>query len=128
MEKVKPLNHSIQAFLKASRPIAVEGDFLVLEVFYKFHKDQLESEKCRKIVEQVCGQIFSAPFKLKFTLGERFAQKMNIVSVETNQAVASVQYPQEKGSIVEKTEEDIVKIAEEIFNGDGGIIDDNVIN
>lgn len=71
LSKIKPLNHSIEALLKASRPLKVEGDFLTLEVFYKFHKDRLEAEKCRTIIEEVVGQTFGSPLKLKCVLGEK---------------------------------------------------------
>ena len=99
LEKVKPLNHSVQAFLKASRPVSLDGDCLVLEVFYKFHKDQLEQDKCRKIVEQVCGQVFSAPIKLKFILSQKPAKTVT------------------SSLDLSESEEDIIKIAEEIFGG-----------
>ena len=69
LTKIKPLNHSIEALLKASRPLKVEGEFLTLEVFYKFHKDRLEAEKCRTIIEEVVGQTFGSPLKLKCVLG-----------------------------------------------------------
>ncbi len=46
------LNNSVTAILKASRPIKVDGGYLVLEVMYKFHKERLESTKNREFVEQ----------------------------------------------------------------------------
>jgi DNA polymerase III gamma/tau subunit len=100
LEKVKPLNHSVQAFLKASRPVSLEGDCLVLEVFYKFHKDQLEQDKCRKMVEQVCGQVFSTPIKLKFILSQKPAKTVTPTPD------------------LSEPEEDIIKIAQDIFGGD----------
>jgi len=107
LEKVKPLNHSIQAFLKASRPLAVDEEYLTLEVFYKFHKDQLETDHCRRIVEQVCGQVLSLPIKIKYVLGEK-PKKVVVESVAA--PVAS-----------KPSEDDLVHLAEEIFNG-GSII------
>ena len=47
---VKPYNHSVEAFLRAARPEKIEEGVLVLEVFYKFHKERLEEAKNRKIV------------------------------------------------------------------------------
>ncbi len=46
------LNNSVTAILKACRPIKVDGEYLVLEVMYKFHKERLESTKNREFVEQ----------------------------------------------------------------------------
>jgi len=48
---IKPLNHSVEAFLRATQPKVVKGNCLILEVFYPFHKDRLEEIKNRKIVE-----------------------------------------------------------------------------
>ena len=47
---VKPYNHSVEAFLRATRPGKIRDGVLVLEVFYKFHKERLEEAKNRKIV------------------------------------------------------------------------------
>ncbi len=57
---VKPYNHSVEAFLRAARPKSMSKGILVLEVFYKFHKERLEESKNRQIVliglEKVLGQ------------------------------------------------------------------------
>jgi len=57
---VKPYNHSVEAFLRAARPKSMSGNNLVLEVFYKFHKERLEEPKNRQIVmvglEKVLGR------------------------------------------------------------------------
>jgi len=104
LEKVKPLNHSLQAFLKASRPVSLDKDCLVLEVFYKFHKDQLEQDKCRRIVEKVCSQVFGFPIKLKFILSQKPIENLN---KGKSFSAVSCEIP--------NADEDIVKIAEEIF-------------
>ena len=94
---VKPLNHSVEALLRASRPIKMDNGFLTLEVFYKFHKERLETERCRLIVEEVASQLLGKPVKLKCVLGE----KRNTESTEKS---------------TESTE-DILEVANGIFNG-----------
>lgn len=71
LERVKPLNHSVEALLKSCRPIKMEGQSLTVEVFYKFHKERLESQKCRQIVEEVVGEIFKTPIRLNCVLGKK---------------------------------------------------------
>lgn len=71
LEQVKPLNHSVQALLRACRPLDFDGKELKLQVFYKFHKERLETEKCRQIVEQVTSQIFDSPVRLTCILGQK---------------------------------------------------------
>lgn len=68
---VKPYNHSLVAFLRASRPMKVDDDALTLEVFYKFHKERLEEKKNREILEKVVSDIIGADTKVKFVLSER---------------------------------------------------------
>ncbi|MCJ7804596.1 DNA polymerase III subunit gamma/tau [Patescibacteria group bacterium] len=91
---IKPLNHSVEALLRAARPIKMDNGFLTLEVFYKFHKERLETERCRLIVEEVASQLLGKPIKLKCILGEK-----------------------KKETFPKEPENDIMEIASEIFNG-----------
>ena len=68
---VKPYNHSLVAFLRASRPMELSGDNLTLEVFYKFHKEKLEEKKNREILEKVVSDIIGKPIGVKFLLAEK---------------------------------------------------------
>lgn len=68
---VKPMNHSVAAFLKAARPKEIVDDTLILEVFYRFHKDKLEEERNRRIVEEGLAKVCRGNFKVKCVLGER---------------------------------------------------------
>jgi len=63
-------NHGVQALLKATKPVDLSGSALVLEVFYKFHKERLESPKNRKIVELVMLDIFGEDISLSCTLSD----------------------------------------------------------
>ena len=103
LEKVKLLNHSVLAFLKACRPKAIEGNFLVLEVFYKFHKDQLESEKCRQIFEKAASEVLNGEVLLKCVLSNEKPAKLSSV-------------PLPEPSTKNEDGDDIIKVAEEIFN------------
>jgi len=99
LAKIKPQNHSVEALLKASRPLRFEGEFLTLEVFYKFHKERLETEKCRRIVEETIGEVVGSPVKLKCVLGE----KKNSRAIEQSNN--------------EEENLDILEVANKIFNG-----------
>ncbi|MGB9706746.1 MAG: DNA polymerase III subunit gamma/tau [Microgenomates group bacterium] len=100
LAKIKPQNHSVEALLKASRPKDFQNNWLTLEVFYKFHKERLETEKCRRIVEEVVSQTLGRPVKLKCILGEKKA------NLQLNQQ-----------STASDNELDILAVANEIFNG-----------
>ncbi len=103
---VRPRNHSVEALLRATRPIDFREGFLTLEVFYKFHKDQLETEKCRKIVEEAASDLLGGQVRLKCVLKEKTATK------EPKQFTPLI-----KPGNGETTDEDIIKVAEEIFSG-----------
>ena len=57
-------NHSVRALLKSTKPIGVEGNSLILEAQFAFHKDRLEFAKNREIVETVLLEIFSVPLTI----------------------------------------------------------------
>jgi len=110
LNKVKPMNHSVLAFLRACRPKSCEDGFLTLEVFYKFHKDQLESEKCRRVFETAAGDILSCNVKLKCSLSENKPVKME------EKPLPPVEMKTGRNTAFKKAEEiDIMKVAQEIF-------------
>lgn len=95
MKAVRPMNHSVEALLRSTRPMDFDGERLTLEVFYKFHKDKLETEKCRTIVEGAVGSVFGVgPVKLSLKLGDKKNKSSEVSGV---------------------VEDDIVKAAEAIF-------------
>ena len=75
---VKPFNHSVEAFLRAARPIAMKRDRVVLEVFYPFHKDKLEEAKNREIVEKGLNMVFGMEMGFECTLGKGKAKALVI--------------------------------------------------
>jgi len=71
LEEMRPQNHSLEALLKATKPTGFDGKCLVLEVFYKFHKERLEEERYRRMVEEVISKVLAQPITIKYYLGER---------------------------------------------------------
>ncbi len=97
MEAVKPVNHSLEALLRATEPAGFQDGFLMIKVFYQFHKDRLEEDRYRSLVEQIASKVLVAPIKIKFFLTAK-PEIEELVSVQ---------------------EADIIKTAEEVF-GIGG--------
>jgi len=71
LEAVRPHNHSLEALLKATKPAAFDGKYLSLEVFYKFHKERLEVDRYKQMVEEVIGKVMDQPVIIKYYLGEK---------------------------------------------------------
>lgn len=103
LAKVRPINATIEALLRATKPIGVNGNILNLGVFYKFHKERLEDIKNRKIFEDVVTEIFGKPIKLVCTLTEPPKRKEEPIKKVEN-------------VLTESEDEDIIKVAEEIFS------------
>jgi DNA polymerase-3 subunit gamma/tau len=78
---VKPLNHSLEALLKAARPAGYDGKNLTIEVYYRFHKDKLEEGRYCQMVETAAGKILSRPVKVKYFLGQK--QSKNLLETAT---------------------------------------------
>ncbi|MBI4153674.1 DNA polymerase III subunit gamma/tau [Candidatus Woesebacteria bacterium] len=101
LSQVKPLNTSIEALLRAAKPIDFDGKTLTLGVYYRFHKERLEETSHRRVLEDVASVVLGAPVRVICTLSEPTVKK---VIEEKNESV-----------LTEGEDKDIIKIAEEIF-------------
>ncbi|MBI2590841.1 MAG: DNA polymerase III subunit gamma/tau [Candidatus Blackburnbacteria bacterium] len=97
MKEVKPKNHSIEALLRATKPSKFDGKVLTIEVFYQFHKDKIEKDPYRTLVEEAATQILGAPVKLACFLAQQKRRAADVANVTVG------------------VEEDIVRAAEDIF-------------
>jgi len=93
---MRPHNHSLEALLRATRPVGFDGQGLVLEVFYKFHKERLEVDRYRQLVEEVASKVLVAPIRVKFYLSQK------------TEKVAKEKF----------AKDDIIKTAEEVFGAE----------
>jgi DNA polymerase-3 subunit gamma/tau len=57
INKVKIYNHSIAGVLRGCSLKSYDKDKLIIEAGFKFHKERLEEEKTRAIIEKVCEEI-----------------------------------------------------------------------
>ena len=106
---IKPFNHSVEAFLRASRPKSVNGNTLLLDVFYPFHKDRLEEAKNRKIVEECITKVFGVDLCFECVLSKN---KVAPLVIKNDTPMESV-----SDQLVENANEksDIYDVAKEIF-------------
>ena len=102
LSRVRPINTSIEALLRAARPANFDGGTLTLDVFYRFHKERLEDGRHRKILEEVIGAVLGTPIRVVCTLAEPPARK-----IEKKKEASVV--------LTEGEDEDIIKVAKEIF-------------
>ena len=106
---IKPYNHSVEAFLRASRPIKFEDRRLILEVFYPFHKDRLEEPKNKRIVEEGLFRVLGVELVFDCVLGK--SRKAPLI-IQNDTPVENV-----SDQLVEKKDdkEDLYDVAKDIF-------------
>jgi len=107
---VKPFNHSVEAFLRATRPSRIENGELILEVFYPFHKDRLEESRNRKIVEEGLNKVFGVALTFNCVLSKG-KKKALVINNETPRETISE-------DLVNKEKEDkkdLYDVAKDIF-------------
>lgn len=103
LNAVKPYNHSVEAFLRASRPKKIDKGILIIEVFYKFHKEKLEDAKNRQIVEIGLDKVFGGQINFECILGESKTKKEMPLKIEN------------KGEEKVVSETEIYDVAKDIF-------------
>lgn len=69
LAQVKPLNHSLEALLRSSRPLSVDDSVITIEVFYAFHRDRLDEEKNKVAIEKAIENVMGEALRLSFILG-----------------------------------------------------------
>lgn len=99
--QLSPLNHSVAGLLRSCKPKRIENHFLVIEAYYRFHKEQLEQEGRRRMVEEVLKKEVGLP-AVRFVLGEK-AVKAARTMVEHDNITAP------------KADEKLVEAVEDVF-------------
>ena len=62
---LRPRNRSMEALLRDGEPVAVEGNVVTLGFYYTFHKERVEEEKHRVLVEEVLSRFLGTPVRVK---------------------------------------------------------------
>ena len=114
LSQIRPKNTSTEALLRAAKPINYDGKTLEIGVFYKFHKERLESSQHRMFLEDAAAEILGNGTKVVCTLKEQLRE----VILPKSEEIATNNESRETGSEVSLTEnedEDIIKVAKDIF-------------
>ncbi len=64
------------AILKSVVPLRLEDNFLILEVYFSFHKERLESLKNRLIVEAALAELLGVSLGIRCVLNEEKPKKL----------------------------------------------------
>lgn len=69
LQNVKVQSNSVEGLLRATRPKAITNNKLIIEAGYQFHKEQLEVERNRHVIETVLESICGSPLQVEFVVG-----------------------------------------------------------
>ncbi len=92
LTEVRQKNFAVNALLRAAQPISFDGRRLTVGVYYKFHKEGLETNSNRQVLEEIVGEVLGYPVRVVCDLT-----------------------PRPMPVLTEKAEEDIIETAKEIF-------------
>lgn len=118
LSQIRPKNASTEALLRASRPIEFDGKVLTLGVYYRFHKERLEGNPHRDILEQALGIVLGSSVRVVCTLTEPpvKAVEPEVVLTEPDSVFRPEGVLTESDSVLtEGQDKDIIKVAKEIF-------------
>lgn len=73
---LKGKNTTVEALIKASKPLRVTKEQVVLGVYYKFHKDKLESAQSREIIDGVASKVCGEKLRVEFVMEENDRPKL----------------------------------------------------
>jgi DNA polymerase-3 subunit gamma/tau len=107
---IKPHNHSVEAFLRATRPKMFNGKKLVVEVFYPFHKDKLEELKNKQIVETEIKNVFGISAVFECVLSK---DKKKPLVVNNDTPIEDVTSKLEESK---NKEDDLYSVVKDIFS------------
>ena len=85
--QVSRINSSVGALIKSARPLSVDGNAIVLEVSYKFHKERLESSANLKIVEKALREVFDCRSTIKCFVCQKEASDLTDLNIKIPQNV-----------------------------------------
>jgi DNA polymerase-3 subunit gamma/tau len=71
LSEVRTKNTTIEALLRAARPLGFDGKNLMIGVYYRFHKERLEVSQNKMALEGVAAQVLGFPIRISYELAER---------------------------------------------------------
>ena len=113
LNNLAPTNRSLVGLLRSAMPVGIEGKYLTLEVFYPFHKDQLDQDAKKKIIEDAVARVWG-PMTVKCVLGSRTQKAVESITEVRNDSVS--QDTSHDPDLVEAKQDTVVKgSVDEIF-------------
>ncbi len=68
---VRPYNHSIEALLRSCRPLSYDGEVLLIETLYQFHKERLTTPTNLRVLQKTVAEVLGTNVTVSFHMGDR---------------------------------------------------------
>jgi hypothetical protein len=78
LNALRPRNLSLEALMRSCRPVAVEGDVVVLGFDYDFHRGKVEEDRNRQDVEEVLSGLVGQRYRVRCVLAQGFRPERTI--------------------------------------------------
>src|SRR5260221_1018711 len=98
LETIKPYNYSLEALLRQVKVLSCTDGRVMLEVPYSFHQRILEAPKSRDLLESVLAEVLGKSVRVSCVLGQRPVRVEEVANIEL------------------AADDDVIKLAAEIFN------------
>jgi hypothetical protein len=71
LNALRPRNLSLEALMRACKPLAVEGDIVVLGFDYDFHRGKVEEDHNRRDVEDTLSELLGQRCRVRCVLAQQ---------------------------------------------------------
>ena len=68
LKAIRPRSRSVEALLNSCEHVSVQGDLVTLGFHHGFHKERMDEEKSRCVVEEALAEIAGRTYRVKSTL------------------------------------------------------------
>lgn len=75
LNALRPRNLSLEALMRSCRPVAIEGDVVVLEFDYDFHRGKVEEQHNRQDVEDALSGLVGRRYRVRCVLAQESQQE-----------------------------------------------------
>jgi DNA polymerase-3 subunit gamma/tau len=80
LNALRPRNLSLEALMRSCRPVAVEGDVVVLGFDYDFHRGKVEEDRNRQDVEEVLSGLVGQRYRVRCVLAQGLRQERTVAA------------------------------------------------
>lgn len=105
INKVRPANGHLFAFLDSVNIIEFESGVLKMEVPFKFHKDRIEDPKSRDAVAVVCKEVYGECFSYECIVNANMVKKKKVEADMIFKKESEKEIPEKKSKPSESVEE-----------------------